>query len=37
MKKPMGVAEYKLTGKLPKDLEKILPSAKDIESRIELY
>jgi hypothetical protein len=32
----MGVSEYRLTGKLPKDLENILPSAKDIESMIKL-
>ena len=36
MSKPMGVSEYRLTGKLPKNLENILPSAKDIESRIKL-
>jgi len=36
MSKPMGVAEYKLTGKLPKDLENILPSAEDIKTRIKL-
>jgi len=36
MMKPMGVAEYRLTGKLPEELENILPSANDIEARIRL-
>lgn len=34
MTAPMGVSEYKLSGKLPKDMEKILPSAEDIKTRI---
>ena len=36
MTKPMGVAEYKLIEKLPKDLSEILPSAEDIKTRIKL-
>jgi len=36
MTKPMGVSSYKLIEKLPKELQKILPSAKDIETRIKL-
>jgi len=36
MMKPMGVEEYRLTGKLPEELENVLPSANDIEARIRL-
>lgn len=32
--KPIGVSEYKLFDKLPKEYENILPSAEDIEHRI---
>lgn len=34
MTKPMGVSEYKLTGQLPEELEKQLPSVEDIQNRI---
>ena len=30
----MGVSEYKLTGQLPEELEKQLPSVEDIQNRI---
>jgi len=36
MTKPMGVAEYKLINKLPKELADVLPSAEDIRKRIRL-
>ena len=32
--KPMGVSEYKITGNLPKELERELPSVEDIQKRI---
>jgi len=32
--KPIGVSEYKITNNLPVELEKQLPSIKDIQSRI---
>ena len=35
MSKPMGISEYKLTGVVPKELEDLLPSAEDIEKRIQ--
>jgi len=35
IEKPIGVSEYKLMKNLPKEYEKILPSAEDIEVRIE--
>jgi len=31
---PIGVAEYKIINKLPKELENVLPSAEDIKTRI---
>lgn len=34
IEKPIGVSEYKLFNKLPKEYENILPSAKEIETRI---
>ena len=34
--KPIGVSEYKLFDKLPKEYEDVLPSAQDIETRIGL-
>jgi hypothetical protein len=34
IKKPIGVSEYKLFDKLPKEYEHILPSAEDIEKRM---
>lgn len=34
--KPIGVSEYKLFEKLPKEYENILPSAEDIEKRIDI-
>ena len=34
IEKPIGVSEYKLFDKLPKEYEDILPSAQDIETRI---
>ena len=34
MSAPIGVSEFKMTDVLPKELENILPSAQDIESRI---
>ena len=33
---PIGVAEYKLVSKLPKEFENVLPSAEDIRTRIKL-
>ena len=36
IKSPIGVAEFKLINKLPKELENILPSVDDIKSRIKL-
>ncbi len=35
MSKPIGVSEYKVTGDLPEDLSKQLPSVEDIRNRIE--
>lgn len=32
--KPMGIAEYKLTKSLPKDLQSCLPSIEDIETEL---
>jgi hypothetical protein len=32
--KPIGVSEYKITKKLPKELVKKLPSEKDIKARV---
>ena len=32
--KPIGVSEYRLFKNLPKEYEKVLPSAEDIEKRI---
>ena len=34
--KPISINEFKLLDKLPKEYENILPSAKDIESRLKL-
>ncbi len=34
MSKPIGVSEYKITVDLPKELDKQLPSAEDIQKRI---
>lgn len=34
IEKPIGVSEYKLFDKLPKEYEDVLPSAEDIELRI---
>ena len=34
--KPIGVSEFKLVKKLPKNLEDILPSAEDIKARIKM-
>ena len=34
MSKPIGVSEYKITSRLPEDLEKQLPSVEDIQKRI---
>ncbi len=34
LEKPMGVAEYKLTKELPKELQGALPSFKDLEEEI---
>ena len=34
IEKPIGVSEYKLFDTLPKEYENVLPSAKDIETRI---
>lgn len=34
MSKPMGVSAYQVTNNLPKELEKQLPSIKDIQNRI---
>jgi predicted nuclease of restriction endonuclease-like (RecB) superfamily len=34
IEKPIGVSEYKLFEKLPKEYENILPSVEDIETRI---
>jgi len=36
IEKPIGVSEYKLFEKLPKEYEDVLPSAEDIEKRIGL-
>jgi predicted nuclease of restriction endonuclease-like (RecB) superfamily len=33
---PIGVSEFKMTSVLPKELENILPTAEDIESRLRL-
>lgn len=35
MSKPIGVSEYKVTRKLPKELEETLPSEEDIQKRIQ--
>ena len=35
MSKPIGVSEYKVTGNLPENLSKQLPSVEDIQKRIE--
>ena len=32
--KPIGVSEYRITEKLPDELEKQLPSVEDIRKRI---
>ncbi len=32
--KPIGVSEYKVTGNLPKEFEKTLPSIEDIKNRV---
>lgn len=34
MSKPMGVSKYKVTGSLPAELEKELPSVEDLQKRI---
>ncbi len=34
MSKPIGVSEYKVTGDLPENLSRQLPSVKDIQNRI---
>jgi hypothetical protein len=34
IKKPMGVSSFKITDKLPKKLEGVLPSPEDISNRI---
>ncbi|MBF0239180.1 MAG: DUF1016 family protein [SAR324 cluster bacterium] len=31
---PMGVAQYQITQKLPQEFKNLLPSVKEIESRI---
>jgi len=36
IEKPIGVSEYKLFEKLPKEYEAMLPSAEDIEKRINI-
>ena len=36
MSKPIGVSEYMITSRLPKTLEKQLPSVEDIQNRIKL-
>ncbi len=36
MSKPIGVSEYKVTGNLPDNLSKQLPSVEDIQSRIKI-
>jgi predicted nuclease of restriction endonuclease-like (RecB) superfamily len=36
IKKPMGVSEFKMTSTLPKKFKDILPTAEDIESRLQL-
>ncbi len=35
MSKPIGVSEYKVTRKLPKELQEMLPSEEDIQKRIQ--
>lgn len=35
MSKPIGVSEYKVTRQLPKELEESLPTAEDIQKRIQ--
>lgn len=35
MSKPIGISEYKVTRKLPKELEETLPSEEDIQKRIQ--
>lgn len=34
MTKPIGVSEYKLIDVLPEELQKMLPSVEDIETRV---
>ena len=34
IKRPVGVAEYRLTGKLPEKFRNCLPTAKDIKNKI---
>lgn len=34
MSKPIGVSEYKITRQLPEEIEKLLPSVEDIQTRI---
>ena len=34
MSKPIGISEYKITNRLPEELEKQLPSVEDIQKRI---
>jgi len=34
LSKPMGISEYKLTGKIPKGYKNVLPTAEDIEKRV---
>lgn len=36
MAKPIGVSEFKLQSKLPKEFENVLPSAEDIKARIKM-
>lgn len=36
IEKPIGISEYKLFEKLPKEYENILPSIEDLESRIDV-
>ena len=36
MTKPMGISEYKLIEKMPKELSDVLPSVEDIQTRIKL-
>ena len=34
MTKPIGVSEYKLIDVFPEELQKMLPSVEDIETRV---